>query len=678
MPQISRNMSRSQRVLELAREALLPEDQSAQPVTKTIWGSPAGKKRLAKRLVAMLPPHKTYVEPFVGSGAVLFAKEPADVEVINDADVEITQAFKLIKALTPEKLERLRRMQWSGDKATFKRLIDASPSEDAERLHRFLYLTHFSYGKMRGKSFSPSSQGIEARTVARIESHAPRLAKVRVHSGDYKAVVQKYDSSGTVFFLDPPYPGYDVDVGEGAFDEARFFEVLKEIKGKFLMTYGIRGELPKMLKGSGFHVRRIRTRRSISSMRGVGGSSVLTQLLVSNYILPRKALDADEPFELKVPLIKGVDPEDERFVLGVVLEPEVVDAQGDIYSAGEIRQAAHRFMEEFGGLGLQHHLKVNDQVRVLENYLAPGDFDLNGREVRKGTWLLAVRVRSDELWSQIRGGDLTGFSIGGSARRVPEKNDDDVTSEQAELTKADARKAPLNRVHRLLDMIVEEVSLVDRAANHHRFLIIKRDDAVDNFNDNDIDASFEVEESSTTEDSSPLSVAADALEALTGIVESLVDGTDPQDVNSSLQAIGQQLGAVAGGEEPEPEEPPGKNPANLQTVLETIQASLLQLQGSKSALSTQTSTPVPPPPPPPPVDGQLNAVLEGLKALTAAVRGQQQRIARVEKRFGLPNSQSAGERRRVAPPVAEESWPMDLNQPMDESSAVAETSFYNV
>ncbi|HPA83114.1 MAG TPA: hypothetical protein PLS95_20010, partial [Thermoanaerobaculales bacterium] len=33
-------------------------------VEKTIWGSPAGKKRLADRLVAMLPAHKTYVEPF--------------------------------------------------------------------------------------------------------------------------------------------------------------------------------------------------------------------------------------------------------------------------------------------------------------------------------------------------------------------------------------------------------------------------------------------------------------------------------------------------------------------------------------------------------------------------------------------------------------------------------------
>ena len=34
-------------------------------------------------------------------------------------------------------------------------------------------------------------------------------------------------------------------------------------------------------------------------------------------------------------------------------------------------------------------------------------------------------------------------------------------------------------VHRLVDMVVEEVSLVDRAANKHRFLIVKRDEAMD-------------------------------------------------------------------------------------------------------------------------------------------------------------------------------------------------------
>ncbi|MBU8900640.1 DNA adenine methylase [Corallococcus sp. M34] len=410
--------------------------QAGVPVEKTVWGSPAGKKRLAKRLVAMLPAHKTYVEPFAGSAAVLFEKEAVDVEAINDADTEIANAYRLIQKLTPAGFSKLKKLPWVGDEKTFKSLYDATPKGDVERLHRFLYLTHFSYGKLRGRSFSPNGAGVEAKTLARIEQFAPRLKRVKVYSGDYEKVVRQYDGKDTVFFLDPPYPGYNVDVGEGDFDEERFYGVLKSLKGRWLMTYGIRGKLPGLLKGSGFVVKRIRTPRTIAAMRGVGGPSVLTQLLVSNYQPAAKALEGSDdfavddwqpeespdtaPFVTTTALLKGVSPDDERYVLGVVLEPEAVDAQGDIYSAAEIRQAAHRFMQDFGGLGLMHQMRVNGHVKVLESYLTPVDFALGEVQVRKGTWLIAVRVLSDELWGRVKDGQLTGFSIGGTARRLPE------------------------------------------------------------------------------------------------------------------------------------------------------------------------------------------------------------------------------------------------------------------
>jgi DNA adenine methylase len=269
--------------------------------------------------------------------------------------------------------------------------------------------------------------------VDRVEKLGPRLKHVRIHQGDYERIARKYDGTDTAFYLDPPYPGYNVDIGESLFDEERFLALLKSIKGKFLLTYGIRGELPKRFESEGFQVRRIRPSRTIRMMRGVGGSKVLPTLLVSNYDLVEKSLsealgddwelaDREETattsagFFNTARLIKGVDPTDERYVLGIVLEPEVVDAQGDIYSAEEVRKAAHKFMEDFGGLGLMHRMRVNGQVKVVESFLAPLDLHIGEVLVRKGTWLLAVRILSDELWSKVKGGSLTGFSIGGSAR----------------------------------------------------------------------------------------------------------------------------------------------------------------------------------------------------------------------------------------------------------------------
>jgi DNA adenine methylase len=122
-----------------------------------------------------------------------------------------------------------------------------------------------------------------------------------------------------------------------------------------------------------------------------------------------------------IPVLKTGE---ERYVLGIVLEPETVDAQKDIYSAAEIREAAHRFMEEYRNLGVMHRELANDRVKILESYLAPAEFELDGTRVKKGTWLLAARVLDDELWRQIKAGEISAWSIGGSAvRSGPTKAD---------------------------------------------------------------------------------------------------------------------------------------------------------------------------------------------------------------------------------------------------------------
>ena len=87
-------------------------------------------------------------------------------------------------------------------------------------------------------------------------------------------------------------------------------------------------------------------------------------------------------------------------------------------AARQLAEDGHRFMEEYRNLGLMHREILGEQVKILESYLAPADFEVDGTRIKKGTWLLAVRIVDDELWRQIKAGDLTGFSIGGSALRT--------------------------------------------------------------------------------------------------------------------------------------------------------------------------------------------------------------------------------------------------------------------
>lgn len=110
---------------------------------------------------------------------------------------------------------------------------------------------------------------------------------------------------------------------------------------------------------------------------------------------------------------------EERFVFGVVLEPDVVDSQNDTYSAEEVRKAAHRFMEQHAQLGQQHATIVTGKLKILESYVAPVDFAIGGHAIKSGTWLLAIRVVDDVLWESVKAGSFTGFSIGGSAIRQP-------------------------------------------------------------------------------------------------------------------------------------------------------------------------------------------------------------------------------------------------------------------
>lgn len=119
-------------------------------------------------------------------------------------------------------------------------------------------------------------------------------------------------------------------------------------------------------------------------------------------------------------VVKLLSPEgeaEEQFVLGLVLEPDVVDGHGDTYSGPEIRKTAHGYMERFQQLDIQHSFVPTDRMKLVESFLAPCDMTVGGRAIKAGTWLIGVHVIDAALWGDIKAGRFTGFSIGGTADR---------------------------------------------------------------------------------------------------------------------------------------------------------------------------------------------------------------------------------------------------------------------
>ncbi len=134
-----------------------------------------------------------------------------------------------------------------------------------------------------------------------------------------------------------------------------------------------------------------------------------------------QALGEHVEIRKSVPIVK-VDVE-ERLVYGVVYEPNVADAHGDMMTAGEIRKACHGFMERYatleGDTGTDHLSKAGrQQLPIVENFLAPVGYTLGKQTITPGTWVMVARARDDQLWADVKAGRYTGWSFEGFGRRV--------------------------------------------------------------------------------------------------------------------------------------------------------------------------------------------------------------------------------------------------------------------
>lgn len=271
-------------------ERVTSRDEDDAAVTKLapagVFGYAAGKSNIAKRLVKLFPAHKVYTEPFCGSAALFFTKAAAPIEMLNDRDPDVMFALGMVKSITKDELSALRDKDWIGNRRTFMALRKLASTERVDRLHKFLYVTNFSFSKNLQR-FNPDRAGVVARAAKRVEKWQPRLAKTTLLEGDYEDALRKFDHKDAFHFIDPPYAGYSAPgrgVGEREFDETRFRKVLESLKGRFLVTYGVKGKLDT----SGFEVKRMRQIRYAGNAPGVAKDKTITHLLISNFKLAEK------------------------------------------------------------------------------------------------------------------------------------------------------------------------------------------------------------------------------------------------------------------------------------------------------------------------------------------------------------------------------------------------------
>lgn len=179
-----------------------------------------GKRRLVDLLLSRFPPHSCYVEVFAGGAAVFFARNPADVEVLNDVNGDLVNLYRVV---THHLEEFVRQFKWAiTSRQVFKWLQDTRPETltDIQRAARFFYLQQQSFGgKVAGTATTAP-----AINLLRIEENLS-AAHMRLASGtyienlDWATCIDRYDRPHTLFYLDPPYwqtEGYGVPLPVGS------------------------------------------------------------------------------------------------------------------------------------------------------------------------------------------------------------------------------------------------------------------------------------------------------------------------------------------------------------------------------------------------------------------------------------------------------------------------------
>jgi hypothetical protein len=249
-------------------------------------------------------------------------------------------------------------------------------------------------------------------------------------------------------------------------------------------------------------------------------------------------------------------------------------------------------------------------------------------------------------------------------------------------------------VYRLVDMVVEEVSLVDRAANKHRFLVVKRNAPMKDKTDPNTDDAAKPEgeapekpkkkPAKKADTADAIATATAILERLTSAVEMLGEATDDDadqiliELAGELSEAAAEIAEAAGVAEDEEAGDAAKSASVAETVGK-VRALLGEVSSMlEKAKAGDTEQPAPKTSAPggdAQVSKQLENVATSLRTLTEAVKEQGQRLARVEKGTGLPNSRAHDER----PPAREEDvgWPLDLNRPLDRESVDKATSFHD-
>ena len=176
---------------------------------------PGAKWRTADWIISHMPPHKSYLEPFFGSGAGLFNKIPAQYETINDIDGRVVQFFRTCREQPDALAEALALTPWAREE--FDAAHDCMPwDSEVERARKFAVRCWMSFGgrleengwrstTAASPNPGPCTTKIWQRVPDTVKAVAERLLNVQIDNVPAVDIIRRFNGPECLIYADPPY-----------------------------------------------------------------------------------------------------------------------------------------------------------------------------------------------------------------------------------------------------------------------------------------------------------------------------------------------------------------------------------------------------------------------------------------------------------------------------------------
>lgn len=229
---------------------------------KILYLQHGGKTKLAKWVISHFPPHKVYVEPFFGGGAVLLSKPRSPIEIANDADRSIVNVYRQALERPAELAAALRVCPYhegldfgiEGDD------LEAAVSAIAETKQKYCGSRRSSTWRVGMRAGGTPESHTWGNWWKRVAPAVERLRGVCFHCADAVDVIRKYAPvADGLIYADPPYQGHEGEY-RCAVDYSAMVHALEDARG-FVVVSEYAGAEDAWPEGWGVVEREMRTQR---------------------------------------------------------------------------------------------------------------------------------------------------------------------------------------------------------------------------------------------------------------------------------------------------------------------------------------------------------------------------------------------------------------------------------